>query len=133
MTQMPPITAKTKKNTPELLSEQKRQIAEIVLKEETEVKKLQEDLSWIGKMFFAGLAGALGSTFAQAAGVKLPFKLRGSPSQIKAITDAVIATKEFQEEIALPGATVESVIRKLNLKNISKERFEQFVGKKWPL
>lgn len=134
MSKSPPITPKTKKNsTSELLLEEKRQIAEIVLKEQTQVKKLQEELSWVGKMFFAGLAGALGSTLAQAAGVRLPFKLRGSPTQIKAVTDAVIATKEFQEEIAMPGATVESVIRKLNLKNISRERFEQFTGHKWPL
>jgi hypothetical protein len=129
-----PITAKTTKTNPtELLSEQKRQINEIVKKEELKVKKLQEELSWVGKMFFAGLAGAIGGTFAQAVGIKLPFKLRGSQSQIKAITDAVMATKEFQQEIARSGATVESVIRKLNLKNISRERFEQFTGHSWPL
>jgi hypothetical protein len=134
MSKIPPITPKTTKNsTSELLLEEKRQIAEIVQKEEQQVKKLQEDLSWVGKMFFAGLAGALGSTLAQAAGVRLPFKLRGSPTQIKAITDAVMATKEFQEEISRPGATVQSVIQKLNLKNISRERFESFTGHSWPL
>lgn len=93
-------------------------------------------LSWAGKLFFAGVASYLagvGLQKAAAGAPKLPFKIRGTPEQIKAITDAILASKAFQEEIKKPGATVESVIQKLNLRNMNKDRFKQLTGRPWPL
>jgi hypothetical protein len=65
--------------------------------------------------------------------MKLPIKLRGKPEQIRAVTDAITASKEYQREIKKPGASVESVIQKLNLRNMSKERFRELTGKNFPI
>lgn len=102
---------------------------------------LQEaSLSWAGKIFFAGVAAYLaGIGLQRAAGAvkleppKLPFRIRGTPDQIKAVIDALVASKAFQQELKKPGATVQSVIDKLNLRNMTKERFRQITGKNWPI
>lgn len=88
-------------------------------------------LTWAGKLFFASIAAYLASDVAQA--MKLPIKLRGKPEQVKAIVDAITSSKDFQKEITKPGAKIEDVVKKLNLRNMSKDRFEQLTGKKWPL
>lgn len=118
---------------------------ETVLKETTENKvqpeQLQEvSLSWAGKIFFAGVAAYLAgiglqraSGAAKAEPPKLPFRIRGTPEQIKAVIDALLASKAFQQELKKPGATVQSVIDKLNLRNMTKERFKQITGKNWPI
>lgn len=113
----------------------------VVITEETEgsaPEQLNEiQLSWAGKLFFAGLAAYLTGTALQKFGThappKLPFKLRGTPQQINAVVSAIVASKAFQAEVSKSGATVESVIQKLNLKNLTKERFKQLTGKSWPL
>ena len=99
---------------------------------------ITEGLSWTGKLFFAGLAGYLASKalqgVAQGSSAKqFPFKIKGTQQQIQAVTQIIMSTKEFQEEIRKPGATVDSVIRKLNLQNLTKEKFRLFTGKMWPL
>jgi len=65
--------------------------------------------------------------------INLPIKIKGTPQQIQAITDAIVSSKRFQEEISKPGATVDSVIEKLRLRNLSKQQFETIVGLPWPL
>lgn len=85
-------------------------------------------LSAVGKLFFASLVAGI------ASGVtKSVMKLKGTPEQIKAITDAIIASKEFQDEIKKPGATVETVIQKMHLKNLTAAEFKKITGKPWPL
>lgn len=101
-------------------------------------EQLQEvSLSWAGKLFFAGIASYLAGVGLQKMGggppPKLPFKIRGTPEQIRAVIEAVMASKDFQREIKRPGATVESVIQKLNLRNMTKERFKQITGRPWPV
>jgi hypothetical protein len=97
------------------------------------------ELSWVGKLFFAGVAAYLGGKAANSlAGgeqvvPKLPIKIKGTPEQIKAVVDAITSSKAFQDEIRKNGATVDSVISKLNLKNLNKANFERVIGKKWPL
>jgi hypothetical protein len=84
-------------------------------------------LSATGKLFFASLVAYL-------AGSKSIVKLKGTPEQIKAISDAVIASKEFQDEIKRDGATIESVIEKMRLKNLTAAEFKRITGgKPWPL
>jgi hypothetical protein len=83
-------------------------------------------LSATGKLFFASLVAYLG-------GAKSIVKLKATPEQVKAITDAVIASKEFQDEIKKDGATIESVIEKMRLKNMTAADFKRITGRPWPL
>ena len=97
------------------------------------------ELSWVGKLFFAGVAGYLGSKAISAATSgspvipKLPIKIKGTPAQIKAITDAITSSKAFQDEITKSGAKIDDVIKKLNIKNLNKQNFEKLTRKPWPL
>lgn len=60
-------------------------------------------------------------------------KIRGTQQEIKAITNALIASKRFQEELHRPGATVESIAKKLKIKHVSAAEFERALGVRWPL
>jgi hypothetical protein len=60
-------------------------------------------------------------------------KLRGTPEQIDAVSRALVSSKRFQEELVRPGATVEEVIERMNVKNMDAKQFEQIFGVKWPL
>lgn len=89
-------------------------------------------LSWAGKIFFAGAAAyILGKGMSHRA--KIPIKVRGTPQQMRAVIDAVVNSKKFQRELNKPGATIDSVIDKLRLRNMSKQQFQQITGKPWPI
>lgn len=90
-------------------------------------------LSWAGKLFFAGAAAFIMGKGMQKKRVKLPIKVRGTPKQMRAVIDAVVSSREFQREINRPGATIDSVVDKLRLRNMTKQRFAQLTGKPWPL
>jgi hypothetical protein len=115
-----------------------------------------EGLSWTGKLFFAGVASYLAGSVLGAirrhktGAVKesdgeemvgteaplekpFPFKIKGTPQQIQAVTEIIMSSKEFQDELKNPGATVDSVIQKLNLHDISKKNFKNLTGHDWPL
>jgi hypothetical protein len=109
-----PIIPKEAKNT----SQQTQQFNEV-------------KLTWAGKLFFASVAAYIASDISKA--MKLPIKLRGKPDQIKAVVDAITTSKDFQREIKKPGAKVEDVVRKLNLRNMSKERYKQLTGRDFPI
>lgn len=83
-------------------------------------------LSATGKLFFASLVAYL-------AGAKSVVKLKATPEQVKAISDAVMASKQFQDEVKRDGATIESVIQKMRLKNLTAAEFTRITGKIWPL
>ena len=89
-------------------------------------------LSWAGKLFFASIASYLADV-GNVAPPKLPFKLRGTQEEINAVISMILTSKKFIEALKKPGANVEDVINKLNLKNITAEKFELLTGKKWPL
>ena len=97
-----------------------------------EVKEVLSELrlTWAGKLFFASVAAYLASS---AVAPKLPIKVRGNPQEMQALTDAIMSSKEFQSKIRKPGARVEDVLRSMNLKNMSRQRFKQLTGKDWPL
>lgn len=126
-----PIVPKPSKTAPTSTSLQESAEAPQVVAPHEDVQLNEVALTWAGKLFFASLATYIASDVASS--MKLPIKLRGKPEQIQAVTDAITASKEYQREIKKPGASVESVIQKLNLRNMSKERFEQLTGKKWPV
>lgn len=80
----------------------------------------------LGKIFFTTLAAWL-------IGKTVNTKFRGSQEQINALANAAIASKKFQDELNRPGASVESVMVKLNVKNMSVVEFERQFNVKWPL
>jgi len=86
----------------------------------------ESTLSTTGKLFFAGLAGWV---LGESAGLKI----RASSEQADALTSALLESRRFMEELDKPGATVESVIERLRLKNASAVEFERITGVRWPL
>lgn len=83
-------------------------------------------LNFTGKMLLASLGAWL-------AGKYVSTKIKGSKDEIQAIAEALISSKKFQEELNRPGATVESVVQKLRVKEMSASTFERVFGMKWPL
>ena len=80
----------------------------------------------LGKMLIASLA-------AYVAGKGTGMILKGSKSQIEAIAKALQSSRVFQQELNKSGASVQSVIEKMNVKNMSASEFERVFGVKWPL
>jgi hypothetical protein len=95
-------------------------------------EELQESyygLSTTGKIFFAAVAAYLAGNVGSGAFLKL----RGKPDELRAVGDALVASKAFQDELKRPGATIDSVIEKMNVKNMTAARFKQITGRAWPL
>lgn len=80
----------------------------------------------VGKMFLAGIASAV-------LGCPPHIKVRGTPDQVEAIKNAITATRDFQIELERPGAMVQDLMDKLQLKNIAAQEFESRLGLPWPL
>jgi hypothetical protein len=83
-------------------------------------------LNLLGKVFLTSLAAWL-------VGKAVNLKIRGTPEEVNAVAEAMLASRRFQEELNRPGATVDSVMNKLNLKHASVREFEQVLGIKFPL
>lgn len=112
-------------------------------------KQLNEvRLTWAGKLLFATVAARLAAAGLRklasnmneqdeneedSSPANFPFKLEGKPEQIAAMTDVIKASKEYQEELKRDGATVESVMQKLNAQNEAKVEFKTKTGYDWPL
>lgn len=97
-------------------------------KEEETIILNESNLSWAGKLFFTTMAAkAAHDTY-----MKLPFKIKGTPQQIKAIAETIYWSKAFQDELKKPGASVQSTYQKLQLGNMSKEKFFKLTGHKMP-
>lgn len=80
----------------------------------------------VGKMFLAALAGYV-------LGRQSGYKIRGTPEEVEAVKNALMSSRRFREELEKPGASVESVIQKLNLKRASAREFEKVLRVPWPL
>lgn len=83
-------------------------------------------INLLGKVLFATLGAALVGKVVQT-------KLRGSPDQLQAVADALLASRAFQDELRRPGATVDSVVEKMNIKNMTAAQFRATFGIPWPL
>ncbi len=83
-------------------------------------------LNLVGKIFFAACAAWL-------VGKATNLKLRGTEEEVRAVTDAMMSSRRFQDELSRPGATVDSVMEKLGLKHASARRFEALLGVPWPI
>ena len=123
-------------------------------KKDSELLK-EYKLSWAGKLFFAGVAAKIVGHALKRQAAKMrsgmneqeessekdpqdiattfPFKLKGTPEQIQAVMDVVQASIDYQQELTREGATVESVMEKLNSQNLAKKAFEERTGHPWPL
>lgn len=84
-------------------------------------------MTTVGKLVFASLLVTM------TTGRKSPFKLSGDPRRIDVLAKAVQSSKKFQDEIKRPGATVDSVIRAMDMKNIDAKNFKSIFGADWPL
>jgi hypothetical protein len=83
-------------------------------------------LNLLGKIFFASVAAWL-------VGKAVNLKIRGTPDEVQAVSNAMMASRRFQDELGRSGATVESVMQKLGLKHASAREFERILGVPWPL
>ena len=83
-------------------------------------------LNLLGKIFIAAIGAWL-------VGKATNIKVRGTQDEVQAIVNAMMSSKKFQDELRHPGATVESVMQKLGLKNASASEFERILGIRWPL
>jgi hypothetical protein len=83
-------------------------------------------LNLTGKILLASLGAWL-------VGKVVNTKLRGNQDEITAVSNALMASRRFQEELRKPGASVQSVIEKLRIKQMSASEFERVLGVPWPL
>lgn len=82
-------------------------------------------LSTTGKIFVAGIAAWL-------IGQKTRLRIRGTREEIDKLATAMVASRKFQDELSREGATAESVIEKLGLKNATARDFTELTGLPWP-
>lgn len=101
-----------------------KDISKEMLKEDT-----TNSLSTTGKIFFAAVAAYLAGKI----GSGNFLKIRGTPEELRAVAEALAASKAFQDELRKPGAGIDSVIEKMNLKRLTADKFEKITGKKFPL
>lgn len=95
--------------------------------ENQDKKQLNElRVNLLGKVFFATLG-------AWMVGKMVNTRLRGNRNEIQAIGNALASSRRFQDELSRPGATVDSVVQKLGVKNMSASEFERVLGVRWPL
>jgi hypothetical protein len=80
----------------------------------------------LGKIFLTALG-------AWAVGKLTNTKIRGTEDEVRAIANALLASRRFQEELSRDGATVDSVIQKLGVKHMSSNEFQRVLGVPWPL
>ena len=59
--------------------------------------------------------------------------LRGTKEQINVVSEVLLASKTLHEELNRSGATVESVVDKVQKKNTAARKFEMAFGTRWPL
>jgi hypothetical protein len=84
-------------------------------------------MTTLGKLVFASLLTSM------ATGNKSPFKLSGDPRKLDVLSKVVQSSKRFQDEIKRPGATVDSVVRAMDIKNMDAGVFRSVFGATWPL
>lgn len=80
----------------------------------------------LGKIFLASIGAWL-------VGRATNLRIRGTHAEVEAVSNAMMASRRFQEELSRHGATVESVMQKLGLKHASARQFEEILGISWPL
>lgn len=85
-----------------------------------------KDLTFAGKIFLSNVIAAI-------LGRKTSIKFRGTKEEVDCIQRAILAAKEFREELAKPSPGVEDVIEKLVAKKNAAQEFENLLRIKFPL
>jgi hypothetical protein len=80
-----------------------------------------------GKILFGTLACALEN------GGMTNLKIQGDPIKIISFIKVLLATKNYQNELKEPFASIESISTKLIEKNQAAKEFELIMGVAWPL
>jgi len=83
-------------------------------------------MNLLGKIFFTTLGAWL-------IGKAVNTKIRGTQDEVRTVANAMLASKQFQEELRRPGASVKSVIDKLGVKHMTAKEFEKTFNIPWPL
>jgi hypothetical protein len=91
---------------------------------ETQLSKLHHNM--VAKLFFAAVAGWL-------VGRNVNTNVRGTPAEIDAVANVMLASKRFQDEMQKPDATVDGIMQQLHIKHIFAREFELVFGIPWPL
>lgn len=86
-----------------------------------------QKMTTLGKLVFASIIAAM------VTGKKSPFKLSGDSRKIEILAKAVQSSKNFQDEIRRPGASVDSVMRALDAKHLDAKNFKSVFEADWPL
>lgn len=84
------------------------------------------ELTELGKLYFASLVSWI-------FGKPLNLKIRGDAKNLQALSNAVIASKRFQEALKDPNSSVEEILKAINLKKNMADEFEQICGLSFPL
>lgn len=94
-----------------------------------------EKLDDLNEGYYLNLTGKLllASLGAWLVGKVVNTKIRGNQDEMSAVANALMASRRFQDELHRPGASVQSVIDKLRIKQMSASEFERVLGVKWPL
>lgn len=80
-----------------------------------------------GKAFFSSIASWLINEEIDG------FHIEGTDSQIDAVKNAMLASKNFQNELHNPNATIESITEKLEIKTKAANVFRVEIGTSWLL
>lgn len=119
--------------TPDDTEESLEEMAESIITEWLHIPRMPSPvggaykLSAIGKLFFASLIVTL------TTGKSSPFRISGRQEDVQILARAIQSSKRFQDEIRKPGATIDSVIRSMDLKNVDAKNFQSRFGVPWPL
>lgn len=81
-----------------------------------------DNLSPIGKLFFGGMVAWITNNS------KFNFKVRGDQSKVNALTNAIIATKNYNDVLKSENPTIQEVLDKLNTKSVAVKQFEEIMG-----
>ncbi len=95
----------------------------------------EKDLENLSEGYYLNLTGKLllASLGAWLVGKVVNTKIRGNQDEMNAVANALMASRRFQDELHRPGASVQSVIEKLKIKQMSASEFERVLGVAWPL
>jgi hypothetical protein len=83
-------------------------------------------MTGVNKLFYAACA-------AWALGRKVDVRVMGDAREMKALSEALRTTNELREEITRDGATVESIVEKVERKREAIQEFQKVCGINWPV
>ena len=93
-------------------------------KEKTIKENNQYDL--FDKIFLKAVSGLV-------VGKKVNVQFQGTRRELEVVSEAIDATRKFQNELNRPGASLDSILHRLGKKHVAASEFEKVLGISWPL